>query len=220
MPTLTADVRCAVDHLPPAAVLTLDGITWEEYEQISEDLEDRPSIRVTYDQGTLDIVTNSHAHGKREYFVGLLVWVLSEELGPDVEGIGHTTEKRKRDLKGTEPDGSFYVGNLERTIGKEELNLETDAPPDIVVEIDKSSQSLRKFPIYATFGVPEIWRYLVRRKEAQIFALRDGAYVEIPASRFFPILTGAVLARFIEQSSTHGQTAALAAFRRWVKKNK
>jgi len=41
---------------------------------------------------------------------------------------------------------------------------------------------------------------------------------EATSSRSFPILTAAVLAGLLEQSQTHGQTAALAAFRRWLRK--
>ena len=92
-----------------------------------------------------------------------------------------------------------------------------DPPPDIVVEVDKTNQSLRKFPIYATFGVPEIWRYDGKRKRAEIYELRGESYVEIPTSRFFPMLASSVLADFLEQSNTQGQTAALSAFRRWLR---
>ena len=211
------DLRNAVDHLPDAAVLVLDGVTWEEYEAILQDFEDSPRVRITYDQGRLEFVTTSFAHEKRKEFIVLLVHVLCEELGLGMESAGQTTEKRKRDLKGTEPDTCFYIGNLQRVIGKEELNLEVDPPPDIVVEIDKSNQSLHKFPIYAAFGVPEIWRCIVRSKRAQIYELRDGSYLEIPASRFFPMLTSGALADFIEQSQARGQTAALAAFRQWIR---
>ena len=87
-------------------------------------------------------------------------------------------------------------------------------------EIDKSNQSLNKFPIYAAFRVPEIWRYLVRRKRLEMYELVDNAYVEIQASRFSPILTSATLARFIEQSAKNGQTAAIKAFRRQLRKGK
>ena len=62
MRTLHIDLREAVDHLPDAAVLVLDDITWEEYEAISQDFEDSPRVRITYDQGRLEIVTNSTAH--------------------------------------------------------------------------------------------------------------------------------------------------------------
>src|SRR6516162_1099678 len=143
------EVAAAVEHLPPAAVLTLDDVSWKEYELILEEFEERPDLRITYDQGRLDIVTTSRAHERRNRFVVQMVWLLADHFNVEVEDIGGTTEKRKREQKGTEPDTSFYIGDLERTIGKDDLNLETDAPPDLVIEIDKSNQSLRKLPIYA-----------------------------------------------------------------------
>ena len=214
------EVAAAVEHLPPAAVLTLDDVSWIEYELILQEFEERPDLRITYDQGRLDIVSTSRAHERRNRFVVQMVWLLADHFNVEVEDIGGTTEKRKREQKGTEPDTSFYIGDLERTIGKDDLNLETDAPPDLVIEIDKSNQSLRKLPIYAAFGVPEIWRYVVRSKKAEIYQLIDRAYVETPASRFFPVLASSILARFIEQSAAEGQSAALKAFRRWLKNQK
>jgi hypothetical protein len=45
------------------------------------------------------------------------------------------------------------------------------------------------------------------------------SYVEVAFSRAFPILTGDVIATFLEQSQTQGQRAALAAFRRWIRQH-
>ena len=92
-----------------------------------------------------------------------------------------------------------------------------EPPPDIAVEIDTTHESLIKFPVYAALRVPEIWHYNSRRTSAVIYDLHNESYVEIPASRFFPILTGSVLADFIEQSKAQGQRAALSAFRKWIK---
>lgn len=108
--------------------------------------------------------------------------------------------------------------NAARIIGKDEIDLDIDPPPDIVVEIDKSSQSRSKFPIYATFGVPEIWRYDGRRHRAEIYELREQSYVAMSGSHFFPTLTADALSSFIEQSRTEGQTPALTAFRAWLRK--
>ena len=190
------DFREAVDHLPEAAVLVLDGISWDDYELLLEDFEERPGVRVTYNQGRLEIVTTSSEHEQWKEFVLRLVQVLCEELGLNLQSYGGTTWKRKRDL-----------------------NLLVDPPTDVVVEIDKSNQSLSKFPIYATFGVPEIWRCDVKRDTVQIYELSGvKSYVEIPSSRSFPILTNSVLTTYIERSRIDGQMAALAAFRQWVKK--
>ena len=220
MRTLSTDLRDAVDHLPEAAVLVLDAITWEEYEHVLENLAERSGIRVTYDQGRLEIVTTSAGHERWREFVQDLVSVLCQESGLNLESYGGTTWKRKRELKGTEADTCFYVGKAARMIGKDEIDLNLDPPPDLVVEIDKANQSLNKFPIYAAFGVPEIWRCDVKRTRVHIYKLRGTAYVEIPSSPSFPILTSAVLIQFIEQSRIQGQIAALAAFREWIKKQK
>ncbi len=68
---------------------------------------------------------------------------------------GSATWKRKKIHKGAEPDTSFYVANAPRIIGKRKLDLESDPPPDIVVEIDTTNESLTKFSIYAGVGVPK-----------------------------------------------------------------
>jgi Uma2 family endonuclease len=51
------------------------------------------------------------------------------------------------------------VAHADRIIGKRPLDPDSDPPPDIVVEIDITNESLGKFPTYAAFGVREIWRY-------------------------------------------------------------
>ncbi len=83
-----------------------------------------------------------------------------------------------------EPDTSFYVQNAARMIGKRRIDLETDPPPDVVVEIDVSNESLSKFPIYAALGVPEIWLY--DGQEARFYQLSEQSYREIPRSLAFP----------------------------------
>ncbi|MBI4471996.1 MAG: Uma2 family endonuclease, partial [Acidobacteria bacterium] len=217
MRALKTELMDAVDHLPSASVLVLDDVSWEEYEEILVHLESRPSIRTTYDQGRLEIVTTSPVHEKWKEFILGLVRVVCQELNIAAESYGGFTQKKRKDEKGTEADTCFYIANAERMIGKDEIDINVDPPPDIVVEVDKANQSLRKFPIYATFGVPEIWRCDVRHKQIEIYELRDKKYVENPSSRFFPILTGAVLVDFIEQSRTIGQTAALAVFQEWIR---
>jgi Uma2 family endonuclease len=124
---------------------------------------------------------------------------------------GSATYRRRRKAKGAEPDTSFYVQNAARKIGKRRIDLETDPPPDVVVEIDVSNESLSKFPIYAALGVPEIWLY--DGQEARFYELAEQSYREIPRSLAFPALTADALTEFLAHSKIAGQTATLAAFR-------
>jgi Uma2 family endonuclease len=216
--THTADYLEAIEHLPAGATLHLQRVGWDEYEQFLAELVDRAGLRVSYDQGRLEIVSPLPEHEEYKGFIYSLARIVSEEMGINLETRGSATLKREREARGAEPDESFYVQNAARVIGKRQIDLTVDPPPDIVVEIDLTTESLRKFAIYAALGVPEIWRYDGQR--AQMYQLVDGAYVEAPASRSFATLTPDALTEFLEQSKTQGQSVALHEFRRWVQMRK
>jgi Uma2 family endonuclease len=104
------------------------------------------------------------------------------------------------------------VTNAYRIIGKRKIDLESDPPPDIVVEIDTTNESMNKFSIYAALGVPEIWHYDDRR--VRMYACSPAlTYMESSQSAFFPSLTGSALAEALEASKTVGHTEALRRFR-------
>src|SRR5688572_5420529 len=165
----------------------------------------------------MEIMNPLRKHEKYKEFIGDMVKALADELHIDIESSGSTTWKSAKEAKGTEPDICFHVANAGRVIGKDDLDLSIDPPPDLVIEIDVTSESLGKFPIYAVFEVPEIWRYSDNRKSVLMYELRINEYVEIEASRSFPLLTPEIMAQFVVQSRTDGQKKALAAFRQWLR---
>lgn len=53
-----SQIRDAIEHLPPGGMLVVNGVTWEEYERLLEDLDgERPGVRVAYDRGRLQAVS-------------------------------------------------------------------------------------------------------------------------------------------------------------------
>jgi Uma2 family endonuclease len=50
--------------------------------------------------------------------------------------------------------------------------LPNEPPPDLVVESDYTRSSLNKFNIYASLGVPELWRY--GKQTLQVYQLIEG----------------------------------------------
>ena len=209
-----------MDHLPEGTTLLARDVSWEDYEQLLEELSDRPAVRVTYDQGRLEIMSPRPEHEKYKRFIEKIIDALADDLDLNVEPLGSATWRKKQDAKGAEADTCYYVANADRIIGKRDIDLSVDPPPDMVVEIDVTNESLSKFPIYSALRVPEIWRYDVRHNQIHMYELRGNKYAEVPASRSFPLLTAKALADFIEQSKTKGQKAAMAAFRLWLKKRK
>jgi Uma2 family endonuclease len=192
--------------------IVLYDISWETYERLLADHLDNSVPHFTYDRGVLAIVSPLPEHEKVNRTISLLVELLAEEFGVDLENLGSTTFKREDWKRGFEPDTCFYIQNEERVRGKADLDLNVDPPPDLVIEVDITSPSVPRFPIYARFGVPEVWRY--DRERVQIYGLREAEYVELSQSLALPIMTSAVLTRFVRDGLT---TRRRAWMREWAR---
>jgi Uma2 family endonuclease len=211
MSTRTTPYVDAIDHLPPGATLLIPHVSWDEYEQLLQDLGERPELRVTYDEGRLEIMTLSDEHEEYSDDILRLASLFSLERGITLESRGSATRRKHSLGKGTEPDASLWVASASRIIGKRKIDPEIDPPPDVVVEVDITKDARGKFSIYAALGVPEIWRY--DGTQVEMYELTGSMYTECDASRFFPGLTRSLLLEFLELSKTQGQTLALEAFR-------
>jgi Uma2 family endonuclease len=99
----------AIDHLPAGAILVVPQVSWEDYEQLLDDLVDRAGVRVSYDEGRLEIMTPSVEHEEDKDFILRVAQVFSEERGIPLETRGSATWKRRTIRKGAEPDACFYV---------------------------------------------------------------------------------------------------------------
>jgi Uma2 family endonuclease len=195
-------------------MLIKHGITWEEYEDLLEAIGESTGLRVSFDMGTLEIMTVSHKHEKYSTLIERMVDRLSSYLRLKVLFFGSATMKKQSQQKGVEPDACFYVQNADLVGKKDELDFNNDPPPDVVVEIDLFHESLSKFPIYAALRVPELWRY--EKDRLTIYHLRGDEYVPSENSQSLPLLDGAVLTSFLRLTTTQDQYDILLAFEEWL----
>jgi len=199
----------------PEQRIVLHGVSWETYESLMADFSDSSVPHFTYDRGTLEIMSPSQKHEELNRNFASLVEMITIEVGIEHRNLGSTTFKREDLEKGFEPDSCFYFQSVERIEGKKELDLTIDPPPDLVVEIDIYNDSLDKFPLYAQFGVPEIWRY--DGQAIKIFQLVGGEYQERDISIALPLLSGAALSALIEASTSKKRLEWLREVRDWVR---
>jgi Uma2 family endonuclease len=219
MNTHTETVLPAARPTPPSDTgqrLILRGISWATYERLLADFQDSHAAHFAYDRGELEIMVLSFEHETLKHIIATLVELLAGEMEIDVEGGGSTTFRREDLAKGFEPDACFYIRHAERVRGKKQINLTEDPSPDLVIEIDITSPSLNKLPIYAAVGVPEIWRY--DGQELTIFQLEGGGYREQTESTALPGVTSAQLSRFIEESQELRRPAWLRHVREWARR--
>jgi Uma2 family endonuclease len=133
------------------------------------------------------------------------------------ESYGSTTWKREISKAGVEPDNCFYFQNEAKIRGKLKFDLTQDPPPDLALEIDMTSKSLGRFPIYARLGVPEIWTY--DSGELKIYQLQGDEYLEVETSSVFPMLRVQEVPVLIEAFRPNGRRAIRQAVRNWVRQN-
>ena len=179
--------------------IVLPDVSWATYEQLLANYENHSVPRFTYDNGKLEIFMPSQPHEETNRLFEVLVSALAEGRDLDLRSLGSTTNKSHELLKGVEPDSCFYIQSIERVTDSDKIDLRL-FPPDLVIEIDVTSPSLDKFPVYATLGVPEIWHH--HNGQTKIFLLCDNAYQEAAASQALSGVTGTILDQFLASSRT------------------
>ncbi|MEI3649642.1 Uma2 family endonuclease [Anabaena sp. AL09] len=196
----------------------LYNISWQQFENLLQDLGEHRAARVAYDDGNLEIMTPLPEHEYYKKVISTAVEDIAEELNLDYESLGSTTWKQERKMAGIEADDCFYFQNEALVRGRLDLDLQKDPPPDLALEIDVTSKSLNRFSIYARLGIPEIWCY--DSGELKIYLLQAGEYLESEKSLVFPSLEIRDLPQIIEQNRANGRRAIRKAVREWVRSKK
>jgi Uma2 family endonuclease len=194
----------------------LHGISWETYEQMLNDIGEQPGLRLTYDRGSLEIMTTSSVHEILKKLLGRMVEMLCFELAIPHKCGGSFTHKREDLLKGIEPDECYWVQNEPVVRGKKEIDLGVDPPPDLALEIDVTRSWLDRMTIYAALGIPEVWRY--DRQTLRVHVLQpNGEYADSDTSAAFPFLPMAEFARFLEFDERTDELTQMRAFVDWLR---
>jgi len=55
-------------------------------------------------------------------------------------------------------DESYYIRNESIVRKKREIDLLVDPRPDLVIEIEMSRSAINKLSVFASIGIPEVWR--------------------------------------------------------------
>lgn len=193
----------------------LYGVSWEIYQELVAENRDSQFPRLSYDSGILEIImSNSLQHEEDSRNLAALFEQIAFELEVNFRRSGSTTFKRKNISKGFEPDSCFYIQSLEKIAGKEDLDTETDPPPDLIIEINKTSSSVPRMPIFAAFGVAEVWRFT--KKQVKFYVLHEGVYLESKMSPALPILASEQATEFLLAARKMSSTAWVKRIRDWT----
>jgi len=172
------------EGIEPEERMVIYGISWNRYLAFDKALgEDRPSPRLYYLDGELEIITTSNEHERVKKWIAGFLEIWFEEKNVEVMPRGQATMRLALKEAGAEPDESWCLG--------EEKEF-----PDLVLEIALTSGGANKLEIYRRFKVSEVW--LWRRNKLEIFGLdTSGAYEALRKSRLLPALDTLLIERCI-----------------------
>jgi Uma2 family endonuclease len=214
MITATSNYYPIVSQLPEGEIVIFHGATWEEYEELLDQVGEASGLRISYNEGTLKVLSLSVEHEICVRFIEHLIGAITIKLRINIISTGSATMRKKKKKKGNEPDASFYVQTASKIGNRLDLDFEVDPPPDIAVEVDIHHDSTDNDSIYAALGVPEIWRY--DGWTASIRRLHGSNYVEVETSPALPMITPAILTEYLARLREEGEFAAIIAFDEWL----
>lgn len=194
--------------------VVLQGISWETYERLLSELDSRP-IHLTYDRGSLEIMSPSREHERFKTLLGRLVEQLTLELEIPIASCGSTTWKSELLERGIEPDECYYVAHERLVRHGGDIDLATTPPPDLAVEVEISRSAVDRLGIYAALGIPEVWRWNGATLTVEV--LEGGSYRQSLESPAFPELPLDVAERFLRDSRGRDETGWTREFRDWVR---
>ena len=203
---------------PPQAAerrVVLHNISWATYQRLLDELADCSTPRLTYDRGELEIRSPPAKHEDVNESIKLLVNAFAEETGLVLRGLGSTTFTRKDIERGFEPDSCFYIANESLIRGKERIDLASDPPPDLVLEVDITRSSINKLSIFAEIRVPEIWRY--DGEQMEILVLRENSYQQSEPSSVLPRITATILTGLVSSSLRLDRLEWMKSVREWAR---
>jgi Uma2 family endonuclease len=205
----------AEPEISPSRHVVLRDVSWDLYESLLKEIGDQ-HVLITYDNGSMELMSPLPEHEKWKKVIARLIEAFTEELNIPMAGLGSTTYRRRDLAKGLEPDECYYIQHEAQVRGKKKLDLHSDPPPDLVVEIDISHRDVDREPIYAALGVPELWRFDGRQLRAMRLTA-DGRYEVVDSSVAIPGRKVADLEPFLRMLPATDQTTMIRAFRRWVR---
>jgi Uma2 family endonuclease len=175
--------------------ILIDGLTWREF-KITEQLLDRPGIRLSFLDGVLEIrKMPGRPHETIKGRIGALLEAYLEQTGIDFTPTESMTLESEEGRVKREADKSYELG-----VGRDR--------PDLVIEIVVTSGGIDKLTAYQRLQIPKVWFW--EKSTLSLDRLRQDQYEAIAQSEALPSLDIELLTRCL-QIDNHIQ--ALREFR-------
>jgi Uma2 family endonuclease len=182
-------------------VVFLDGVSWSDYERLLAMRGDRSAPRITYLEGTVEIMSPSRSHETIKSLIARLVEAYCYDAEIPFMPVGSWTLKKKSSRRGAEPDECYLLGT----------GHERSERPDLAIEVVWTSGRIDKLDVYRKLGVKEVWFW--RKGRIVPYRLRGERYVALKRSVALPKLDLELIADHLHHPTVNDAIRAFRAAR-------
>lgn len=153
--------------------IVLSGRTWEQFRLIQQGFEASPGVRLSYYDGTIEILMPGREHEVFKGIIALLLGIFFEENNIEFEPTGAMTQEREK-VVSAQADESYCIG--------------TSKPiPDLVIEVVFTSGGAAKLQRYQVLEVSEVWFW--QDGVFTLYRLRQDGYEQVSQSEIPELIT-------------------------------
>lgn len=159
---------------------------WQQFKTMQSLLLQQSRIKVCYLDGVIELMTLGEEHESIKTMIGFLIEFYFFHQGIEFIPVGSAT--RESEIRGVsfEPDESYYIG-------------EKKDNPDLAIEVNITSGSVKKLEKYQRFGIKEVWIW--QENKFSLYGLENNEYQQIFQSKLLPELNFKLLENCVLMSS-------------------
>lgn len=203
-------------HEPAETRTVLGNVRWETYVDLAD--QRHGSIpRMFYDEGVLELMSPQRIHETIGHLIARMIEAFADFHEIEIQGVESTTFRRADLAKGFEADKSYYIIHADKIRAKDRIDLSSDAPPDLVVEVEITSSAIDRMSLFAAMRIPEVWRH--DGDQLTMARLTGNSYEVIAESECLRGLGSEKINSFLDQRKSIGETLLISMFRQALGSN-
>lgn len=140
--------------------------TWEHFKHIQKGFAETPGVKLSYYNGTIEILMPGENHEYFSHVIGYLVTTFLLRIGISFKPTGAKTQE-KPEKTSAQADESYCIGDFKPI-------------PDLSIEVVFTSGGVNKLAKYRALGVPEVWFW--EDGVLKLYHLREDGYQQIDRS--------------------------------------
>ncbi|EAZ91126.1 Uma2 family endonuclease [Crocosphaera chwakensis] len=182
--------------------LTLPGwYDWQQFKGIKTLIEQQPGVKIFYLDGVIELMTLGEEHETIKSIIAILLGIYFWQKEIEFIPVGSATRESEEKGVSFEPDESYYIG-------------EKKEHPDLAIEVNITSGSIKKLEKYKRFQIQEVW--LWQDNKFLLYSLQDNEYKQIFKSQLLSDLNFKLLENCVLMSS---QLEAIKIFTNAIQEN-